>query len=154
MGTATSQQECLGNLEITMKDVWMVDSLLCDKYISGFKINGVVFKLLDQKKERTLRWIMWNILAAYNYIAPAFPTIVTSADLPYTTYCSIATGKICNLTILGRLENRTSFGSMTPAPLWPLVPLSFVREGVTFGFPFQNCRGNSRFSSFSACCLA
>lgn len=50
----TSQLKCLANLDITMKDVWMVDSLLCEKYLTGFKMSsGYIFVIcLEEGKKR------------------------------------------------------------------------------------------------------
>lgn len=53
--TEISLKECLANLEIIMKGVWMVDSLLCDKYITGFKIDSN-FLSFGWKKERGKNW--------------------------------------------------------------------------------------------------
>lgn len=52
----TSQLQCLANLDVTMKDVWMVDSLLCEKYLTGFKISNAYIFVICLEEGKMRNW--------------------------------------------------------------------------------------------------
>lgn len=133
---------------------WLIH--YCVKYLTGFKIsNAYIFVIcLEEGKMRNWYGPIEHLSTIHYHITPAFPTIVTSSSLPWHILFSGETGEISKPTILQRLENRTSFCSMTPNPLVAFSSTFLCQEGVTFGFLFKTAKGNSRFSFFSAGSLA